>query len=285
MLKIAQYVLGAVLTIGATAAAAGDLAPEAADGIMNSCRPDYHRICAYVVPGEGRVARCLLDHERELAPSCRLSLRIASAVENCMPDYDRYCRGVPKGSQAFQCLADKIDRLVPACRRVVDANAPYMLPRGGRYADNGGAAPYYRAPAPYSSPAPYGGQYPGAYAYRDEPGTGNYGAPGEPQGQPYQAQQYQRQPYQGEPYQGQQYQGQTYQSRPYNGNPYPGDPRYGSGYAYSGPPREPNDPLSYPYGPGYGGRYAEGAPRFRSYDDSNGSDIAAPYYDAPRAPY
>ena len=70
----------------------------------------------------------------------------------------------------------------------MDANAPYMLPRGGRYADNGGPDPYYRAPAPYSRPAPYGGQYPGAYAYREEPGAGNYGAPGEPQGQPYQAQ-------------------------------------------------------------------------------------------------
>ena len=137
--------------------------------------------------------------------------------------------------------------------------------------------PYYRAPAPYSSPAPYGGQYPGAYAYRDEPGAGNYGAPGEPQGQPYQA----PPPYQGQPYQGQQYQGQMYQSQPYNGNPYP-DPRYGS-YAYSGPPREPNDPLSYHYGPGYGGRYAEGAPRFRSYDDSGNG--AGPYYGAPRAPY
>jgi hypothetical protein len=284
MLKIARYVLGAGLMIGATAASAGDLVPDAADGIMNSCRPDYHRVCGYVVPGEGRAARCLLDHQREIAPSCLLALRIASAVEDCMPDYERYCRGVPKGSPAFQCLADKIDRLVPACRRVVDANAPYMLPREGRYADNRGADPYYRAPAPYSRPAPYGGQYPGAYAYREEPGAGNYGAPGEPQGQPYQAPPYRGQPYQSQPYQGQQYQGQTYQSQPYTGNPYP-DPRYGSGYAYSGPPREPNDPYRYHYGPGNGGRYAEGAPRFRSYDDSNGGDRAGSFYDAPRAPY
>lgn len=280
MLKIAQYVLGAGLMIGATAASAGDLVPDAADGIMNSCRPDYHRVCSYVVPGEGRVARCLLDHQREIAPSCLEALKIASAAEDCLPDYERYCRGVPKGSPAFQCLADKIDRLAPACRRVVDANAPYMLPRGGRYADNRGTDPYYRAPAPYSRPAPYAGQYPGAYAYREEPGAGNYGAPGEPQGQPYQAQ-----PYQGQPYQGQPYQGQAYQSQPYSGNPYPGDPRSGGSYAYSGPSREPNDPFSYHYGPGYGGRYAEGAQRFRSYDDSSGGNDPGSYYNAPRAPY
>jgi hypothetical protein len=279
MLKIAQYVLGAGLMIGATAASAGDLVPDAADGIMNSCRPDYHRICSSVVPGDGRVARCLLDHERDIAPSCLQALRIASAVENCMPDYERYCRGVPKGSPAFQCLADKIDRLVPACRRVVDANAPYMLPRDERYADNRGPDPYYRAPAPYSRPAPYGGQYPDAYAYRDEPGAGNYGATGEPQGEPYQAQ-----PYRERPYDGEQYQGQAYQSRPYNGSPYPADPRYGSGYAYSAPPREPNAPLSYPYAPGYSGRYAEGAPRFRSYDETNDSERPGSFYETPRAP-
>ena len=39
MLKIAQYILGAALIFGAAAASAGDLVPDAADGIMNSCRP------------------------------------------------------------------------------------------------------------------------------------------------------------------------------------------------------------------------------------------------------
>jgi hypothetical protein len=263
MLKIAQYVLGAGLLLGASAASAGDLPPDAADGVMNSCRADYHRICQRVVPGDGRVARCLLDHEMELSPSCLQTLKIASAVEDCLPDYDRYCRGVPKGKEAFQCLADRIERLAPACQRIVEANAPYMQPDRGRYAYNGGSDPYYRDPAPYSSRAPYDGENPGAYAYREELGAGNYGAPREPQGQPHGAQPYQ----------------------PYNGSAYPADPRHSGSYSYSGPPRERNDPYAYHYGPGYGGRYAEGAPRFRSYDGSETGSAYAPPYNAPRAPY
>src|SRR5208337_3041405 len=47
MLKIAQYILGAGLMIGASTASAGDLMPDSADGIMNSCRSDYHRMCSY----------------------------------------------------------------------------------------------------------------------------------------------------------------------------------------------------------------------------------------------
>ncbi len=265
MLKIAQYILGAGLIFGATAASAGDLMPDAADGVMNSCRPDYHRICSYVMPGDGRVARCLLDHQAELSPYCLQALKIASAVEECMPDYHRLCPGVPNGPQAFQCLADRIHMLAPACRRVVDANAPYMMPRGGRYSYNGGPAPY-GAPAPYSSPAPYAGPNPGPYSYREDPGTGGYAGPGEPQGQPY------------------------------NGYAYPGDPRgdprNDGGYAYqNGPQRGPYDGYAGQPGPGYSDRYAEqGTPRFRPYDDGYGGGYgggyAAPNYGgAPRAPY
>jgi hypothetical protein len=260
MLKIAQYVLGAGLLIGATAASAGDLSSDVADGVMDTCRGDYHRICPRVVPGDGRVTRCLLDHEMELSPPCLQTLKIASAVEDCLPDYDRYCQGVPKGKEAFQCLAGKIERLAPPCRRVVDANAPYMLPRGERYSYNGGTSPYYGTPAPYSRHAPYDDREPAPYGGREEPGAGGYAGPGEPQGQS--------------------------QIQPYNGYAYPADRREGGSYSYSGPPREANDPYAYHYGPGYGGRYAEGAPRFQSYDGSDtGSAYAPPYSPAPRAPY
>ncbi len=256
MLKIAQYVLGAGLLIGATAASAGGLASDVADGVMDTCRADYHRICPRVVPGDGRVARCLLDHERELSPPCLQTLKIASAVEDCLPDYGRYCQDVPKGIEAFQCLAGKVERLTPACQRVVDANAPYMQPRGERYSYNGTTPPYYGTSAPYSRTAPYDERNPAPYGH-EEPGAGGYAGPSEPQ-----------------------------QGEPYGGQAYPADPRYGGSYSYSGPPRESNDPYSYHYGPGYGGRYAEGAPRFRSYDGSEtGSAYAPPYSPAPRAPY
>lgn len=254
MFKIAQYILGAGLMIGATAACAGDLVPDAADGIMNSCRADYHRMCSYVLPGHGRVARCLLDHEAQLAPNCRQAIRIASAVEACSGDYQRLCPGVPQGPQAFQCLAGRMNLLIPECRRVVSANAPYMPQRQERYGYNGGPAPY-QAPAPYQNPAPYAAPYP--YAY---------------QGGPTDEERY---PGQGAP-----------QSGPYNG------PRYDDRYAAEGAPQ--GDGYAYQSGPGYNDRYAQQpAPGYRPYDDRYPGDGYAGggydgrYYDngAPREPY
>jgi hypothetical protein len=168
MFKIARYILGAGLMIGASAASAGDLMPDSADGIMNSCRSDYHRMCSYVVPGDGRAARCLLDHEMDLTPACLSAIKIATSVEACMPDYRRFCPGVPAGPRAFRCLSDRTDMLAPQCRRVVSANAPYMLPQGGQYS-------YNQGPAPYETPNPRA--YAGRDGYPDEDRYAGEGAP------------------------------------------------------------------------------------------------------------
>jgi hypothetical protein len=137
-----------------------------ADGIVNSCRPDYHRICSDVPPGDGRAARCLLDHQAELSPNCLKTLKIASAVKECTQDYRRLCPGVPTGPQAFQCLADRMNMLAPGCRRVVAANLPYVQPRGERYSYKGAPALNF-APPPFAGPTPYGAgrTYDGGNAY------------------------------------------------------------------------------------------------------------------------
>jgi hypothetical protein len=160
MLKSLKYGIVAGLFACAAPAAAGDLPPEVLDNVMTVCRADYHRVCSYVVPGGGRVGRCLLDHETELAPPCLKAVKIAYAMEVCLPDYRRFCNGVqPGGGQIAECLAERMDLLAPECQRVVAANAPYAAPgydRQGpgydRYSDNRGP-----------------GSEPGAYSYRAEP--------------------------------------------------------------------------------------------------------------------
>ena len=169
MVKFARYILGAGLIFGATAAMAGDLPPEMAEGVMNTCRADYHRLCSDVVPGDGRAARCLLDNQRELAPPCLKAVKLAYAIHACMPDIHRYCEGVPRGPQAFGCLAERMDMLRPECRRVITANAPYMMPPGGeRYGYNGGGQGPYGRPGPYS-PGQYGSN-PYAFPYAPDDG-------------------------------------------------------------------------------------------------------------------
>ena len=194
MFKFVKYLISAGLIAGSTTvAAAGDLPPEVLDSVMASCRPDYHRVCSFVVPGGGRVARCLLDHEIELAPPCLKSIKLAYAMEACMPDYRRYCNGVqPGGGQIVECLASRIEALLPECQRVVSANAPYAGPGHERYSYNRGPAggpvtnpeAYSYEPSP-SETAPYSSQgVNGGQSYDDHYADRGYGRDsGPPYGQ------------------------------------------------------------------------------------------------------
>jgi hypothetical protein len=191
MFKSLKVILGAGFILSATAAAADGLPPEVLDNVMQTCRADYHRVCSEVVPGGGRVGRCLLDHETELAPPCLKAIKIAYAIEACMPDFRRFCNGVaPGGGQIVECLADRIEQLAPECRRVVSANAPYASPGRERYGfyrerPSGEAYPYSPRPEgePYADGAAREQPYEDRYADRGYdryagPGADRYAAPG-----------------------------------------------------------------------------------------------------------
>jgi hypothetical protein len=78
----------AAFTFAAFLVAATSLAaPEAADPAAQqtpstptppptrqACRADFHKFCADVRPGSGRVAQCLLAHRDGLSPACRDTL-------------------------------------------------------------------------------------------------------------------------------------------------------------------------------------------------------------------
>ena len=166
MFKLAIYLLGAGLIAGSTTVAAGELPPEILDSAMTSCRADYQRVCAFVAPGEER-ARCLLDHEPELSPHCLRSLKFAYALEVCIPDYRRFCYGVPPGGgRILDCLASRVEALAPECQRVVDANA---------FSGGHGRAQFGSYRGPYGGPGPNGGPGmpppppPEAYRYQPRP--------------------------------------------------------------------------------------------------------------------
>jgi hypothetical protein len=50
--------------------------PRAA--VRQACEADYHRLCATVLPGGGRILKCLTDHDNDLTPDCRSALRSRS---------------------------------------------------------------------------------------------------------------------------------------------------------------------------------------------------------------
>jgi hypothetical protein len=262
MLKLVRSSAITGLMLSATAALAGDLPPGVADNVMTSCRPDLHRVCAYVVPGDGRATRCLLDHETQLSPVCLKAVKLAYATDACMPDYERYCQGVPKGPQVTQCLSQRMGVLRPACRRIVAGNDPYVNPNGGRFSYNGGGyggggyntgpAPY-AGPAPYTGPAPYGQPYPPPYGYGDRYAYGDRYSGGE---------RYQdEQAYSGE--------GQPRQL-PYGAYPYGGGPQGEDRYAPNGQPgQQPYGAYPDRESPQDADRYADsGQERSQPYGES-----------------
>ncbi len=177
MFKFLKTILGAGFIFSATAAAADGLPPQLLDDVMRTCRADYHRVCSEVLPGGGRVGRCLLDHEMELSPQCLKAIKLAHAIEACTPDFRRFCNGAePGGGEIVECLAGRIEQLAPECRRVVSANAPYASPgpeRHGFYRGGAIGEAYPESQRPEGEP--YAGESPrGDRSYEDRDGDRGY---------------------------------------------------------------------------------------------------------------
>ena len=50
--------------------------------LMQICRSDYHRLCAGVQPGGGRIIACLHEHSHQLSAACGQAMPRADALRN-----------------------------------------------------------------------------------------------------------------------------------------------------------------------------------------------------------
>ena len=91
----------------------GQRASRAAGDITVACRGDYFRLCAGVIPGEGRVALCLRKRRAELSPACGPAL---DAAFGCRPEIEAFCRAATAPADLRACLRRNADRLGPECR-------------------------------------------------------------------------------------------------------------------------------------------------------------------------
>jgi hypothetical protein len=83
---------------------------------------ELQKFCKDVEPGEGRIMRCLQEHDRDLSTACRdkvksITRRLVEAKQACAPDIGKFCADVvPGGGRLIKCLAPHFDELTPACK-------------------------------------------------------------------------------------------------------------------------------------------------------------------------
>ncbi len=86
------------------------------------CADDILKFCKDVKPGEGRIANCLKEHEKDLSPACKkrteeMMMRAKEVHNACADDIDKFCKDVQPGKgNIARCLREHKGELSPECK-------------------------------------------------------------------------------------------------------------------------------------------------------------------------
>ena len=87
-----------------------------------ACADDVSKFCKDVQPGQGRIIKCMKEHESELSPGCKAQLaqvkeKVQEAREACEDDIFQFCGDVkPGGGRIVRCLKEHENELSPKCK-------------------------------------------------------------------------------------------------------------------------------------------------------------------------
>lgn len=91
------------------------------------CAGDVEKFCKGVEPGQGRIAKCMKEHEEELTPACKariakVSQKVRQVMRACKEDVEKECKDVePGGGRKLSCLKAHEDTLSPRCREKMES--------------------------------------------------------------------------------------------------------------------------------------------------------------------
>lgn len=94
----------------------------APEDILKPCHEDVRKFCAKVKSGEGRISKCLKDHEADLSQACKSHLRtmfahMQEAREACSEDAKKLCKDMSPGhGRIVACLKQHESELSDACK-------------------------------------------------------------------------------------------------------------------------------------------------------------------------
>ena len=117
------------ISVVAVVAVAGVLfcvAPgQAASGTAGTCQAELEKFCAGVQTGEGRVLKCLEEHDADLSAACRAHVNTMAQYQACLDDAVRLCPGIQPGvGKGLKCLRSHMTDLSTDCKRELQKIKP-----------------------------------------------------------------------------------------------------------------------------------------------------------------
>ena len=92
-------------------------AREEVKEIAEACKADAEALCKGVQPGQGRIMRCLGEHNDKLSSACRAKISEAQSHHPCMKDMERLCKDVQPGQgRMAECMKKHEAQLSPECK-------------------------------------------------------------------------------------------------------------------------------------------------------------------------
>jgi hypothetical protein len=91
---------------------------------IGPCKDDIEKLCKDVKPGQGRILKCMREHENELSPVCKDHVLAArekaeSFLRACKSDISKYCQDIKPGSgRIINCLRKHESELSADCNAV-----------------------------------------------------------------------------------------------------------------------------------------------------------------------
>lgn len=85
------------------------------------CKADREKFCKDIKAGQGEVAKCLKEHEAELAPECKDKMskhkeKMEQRKSACAGDRDKFCKDVEAGKgNMHKCLKSHKAELSAEC--------------------------------------------------------------------------------------------------------------------------------------------------------------------------
>ena len=95
---------------------------SAPEDILKPCQEDVQKYCAKVKPGQGRMSKCLKEHDADLSQSCKTHLKtmfdhMLEAREACSDDARKFCADAKRGhGRIVACLKSHENELSDSCK-------------------------------------------------------------------------------------------------------------------------------------------------------------------------